>query len=106
MSHTCAINDIEKICCMQVMLEGLLPHSSAVQQGQSLFKQLGTVWSAQEQPVLHARALLLQARLSGLLATPETALDLSQQVIELLADQQVRSALPTGCYLRVLLSQA
>ena len=87
------------------MLEGLLPHTSAVQQGQSLFKQLGKVWSAQEQPVLHVRALLLQACLSGLLATPETALDLTQQVITLLADQQVSSALPTDCHLRVLLSQ-
>jgi len=91
---------------MQVMLEGLLPHLSAVQQGQSLFKQLGTVWSAQGQPVLHARALLLQARLSGLLATPETSLDLTQQVIELLADQQVSSAIQTACLLQVLLSQA
>ena len=90
---------------MQVMLEGLLPHSCAVQQGQSLFKQLGKVWSAQEQPVLLARALLLQARLSGLLATPETAQDLIQQVIELLADQQVGSALPTECLVQVLLSQ-
>ena len=91
---------------MQVMLEGLLPRLSAVQQGQSLFKQLGKVWSAQEQPVLHARALLLQARLSGLLATPETSLDLTQQVIELLADQQVSSAIQTACLLQVLLSQA
>ena len=91
---------------MQVMLEGLLPHLCAVQQGQSLFKQLGKVWSAQEQPVLHARALLLQARLSGLLATPETSLDLTQQVIELLADQQVSSAIQTACLLQVLLSQA
>jgi hypothetical protein len=90
---------------MQVMLEGLLPHSAAVQQGQSLFKQLGRVWSVQDQPVLHARALLLQACLSGLLATPETALDLMQQVIVLLADQQVSSALPTECLMQALLSQ-
>lgn len=91
---------------MQVMLEGLLPRSSAVQQVQSLFKQLGKVWSARGQPVLHARALLLQARLAGLLATPDTALNLTQQVIGLLADQQVSSALPTECIVQVLLSQA
>ncbi|KAL0042551.1 hypothetical protein WJX79_003322 [Trebouxia sp. C0005] len=72
----------------EVLLEGLLPHSSAVKQGRSLLKQLGKVWSAQEQPVLHARALLLQARLSGLLTAPETAQDLTQQAIDLLADQQ------------------
>lgn len=90
---------------MQVLLEGLLPHSSAVKQGRSLLKQLGKVWSAQEQPVLHARALLLQARLSGLLTAPETAQDLTQQAIDLLADQQVSSALPIEHYMQVLLSQ-
>ncbi|KAA6417398.1 MAG: cell division-associated BIMB-like, partial [Trebouxia sp. A1-2] len=90
----------------EVLLEGLLPHSSAVKQGRSLLKQLGKVWSAQEQPVLHARALLLQARLSGLLTAPETAQDLTQQAIDLLADQQddgTADVLATAHAMRALL---
>ena len=82
---------------MQAWLEGLLSHTHAVQQGQSLFMQLAQAWPAQKQSVMHAKVLLLQARLSGLLAEAERAQDLIEQVIELLTHEKVLPSLPVRC---------
>lgn len=82
---------------MQACLEGLLLHTHAVQQGHGLFMQLAQVWPAQKQPVMHAKALLLQARLSGLLAEAERPQDLTEQVIELLTHAKVPPSLPVRC---------
>ena len=70
-------------------MEGLLPKPCAVQHGQTLFKRLKQKCSAQEQPVLHAQVLLLQSRLSGLLAVSDKPTTLIQQAIELLTDAKV-----------------
>lgn len=77
------------IANMQALSEALLPQSCAAQQGQALFKRLKQLWSAENQPLMHAQVLLLQARLSGLLGPQNTATRLVQQALTLLADQQV-----------------
>lgn len=59
--------------------------------------QLAKVWPAQKRPVMHAKVLLLQARLSGLLAEAERAQDLIEQVIELLTYEKVLPSLPVRC---------
>ena len=74
---------------MQALLEGLLPQAHAVQQGHSLFTRLAQLWSAKKQSAQHAQVLLLQARLSGLLAPPDTAIRLVQQAVELLTCDKV-----------------
>ena len=74
---------------MQLCQEGLLPQACAAQQGKALFLRLNQLWSAKQRPLLHAQALLLQARLSGLLPTPNAANGLVQQAIALLSKLQV-----------------
>lgn len=74
---------------MQLCQEGLLPQASGAQQGEPLFKRLKQLWPAKQQPLLHAQASLLQARLSGLLPSTDAAISLVQQAIALLGNQQV-----------------
>lgn len=72
---------------MQANLDGSLHTASAVPQATALFRQLRQTWASEQHPVLHAEALLLQARLASLLAPADSALHLVQQALSLLQSQ-------------------
>lgn len=82
---------------VQALHEGLLPQSCAVQQGAALFQRLKQLWPAHVQPLMHARVLMLQARLSAPLGTQDDTISLVQQALALLADQQVISLFCSIC---------
>lgn len=69
---------------LQAVLDETLPRSSAIDYAMTLFKQLKQAW---QHPLLHAQALLLQARLGSLLHPAENALQLVQQALDVLQSQ-------------------
>lgn len=75
--------------CMQALLGNLLAEPLARQLGDALFQRLTHMWPAKQYPEQHAKILVLQASLSGLLAADNSAISLLQQAMTQLSLAEV-----------------
>lgn len=72
---------------MQACLDARLPVPIATTHATALVQQLRQTVELEQHPLLHAQALLLQARLASLLTPSESALQLAQQAAAVLQHQ-------------------